>query len=401
MHPCYLCGAQAAINAVDLGQQPISNRFLKTPGDGEALFPLALFQCGACGLVQIEKAPPAAELCPTYDWITYNEPEPHLDSLASTIAKLPGLTPQSAIWGISFKDDSLLRRLENLGFPNTYRLDMRADLQIDFTGAGAETIQDRLDPAAMRLLAGRRGPAQVLIVRHIIEHAHDLKRFTDALRALIAPDGYIVLEAPDCQQAFTLRDYTTIWEEHTLYLTESSFRSLFSGMGLDVVYYENYPYAFENSLIGIGRAGTSHANEAIPALSEQDKRRLEQFACHYPLHKSALAKYLKDFRETRGKVALLGAGHLACAFINYLELSDHIEFVADDNRHKQGLFMPGSRLPIKPSSALIDENVKLCLFSFSPEIEEKVVDKQRAFLERGGEFASIFPASGRALRIGD
>jgi len=72
----------------------------------------------------------------------------------------------------------------------------------------------------------------------------------------------------------------------------------------------------------------------------------------------------------------------------------------DDNPNKQGLLMPASRVPVRPSSALLEEGIKLALFSLSPEVEDKVVLKNNAFIEQGGQFSSIFPASKRAIKVG-
>jgi hypothetical protein len=101
----------------------------------------------------------------------------------------------------------------------------------------------------------------------------------------------------------------------------------------------------------------------------------------------------------RGKIAILGAGHLTCTFINLFGLSEHLEFVADDDPNKQGLFMPGSRLPIRGSKALRDEGILLCLLGVNPEHEEALVRRQASFVEAGGILRSIFFASPRGPRV--
>ena len=81
------------------------------------------------------------------------------------------------------------------------------------------------------------------------------------------------------------------------------------------------------------------------------------------------------------------------------EVEDAIDCVIDDNPHKRGLFMPGSRLPIVGSSALLERGIRLCLLSLNPIGEQKVIEKNAAFVAAGGAFASIFPASERALPV--
>ena len=97
------------------------------------------------------------------------------------------------------------------------------------------------------------------------------------------------------------------------------------------------------------------------------------------------------FRSAQGRIAVFGAGHLSCAWINFLGARDHIDFVVDDDPRKRSLFMPGSRLPIFASSQLLERGIKLCLLSVSKESEARVIGNHRAFLGGGGIFASIFP----------
>ena len=94
---------------------------------------------------------------------------------------------------------------------------------------------------------------------------------------------------------------------------------------------------------------------------------------------------------------MYGAGHIACAYLNYYDVAEQIEFVVDDNTSKQQKYMPGSRLPILPSPALLEQGIKLCLLCLIPEVESKVVARNAAFLEAGGIFVSIYPGSSSAL----
>ena len=112
-----------------------------------------------------------------------------------------------------------------------------------------------------------------------------------------------------------------------------------------------------------------------------------------------LAAHLSKFRKEHGGIAILGAGHLACTFLNLLGLQDHVDFLVDDNPHKRGMYMPGSRLPIFESRALIERSIRLCMLSVNPESEDRVIQRNQDFTQGGGQFASIFPASKYRLKL--
>lgn len=395
---CFLCKSTKLAPVIDIGPQPIGNRFLKKRDDPEEQFPIALLQCGACGLVQIEKPVPASALKPPYDWITYNEPEPHLDGLVDILMTLPGIGAGSIAAGVSFKDDSTLARLEKKGL-KSWRLDPAADLGIVEKGIGVETIQDRLSraKALAERSAAERPAADLLLVRHILEHATEPLQFIDALLGLIKPGGYLVVEVPDCSRAFDGRDYTTIWEEHTLYYTPDTFRQGFLRAGLDLVWTENYPYPFENSLVAVVRRGSGVATVAADTDLEQERRRGRTFGDAFPAQRDRVRALFERYRREHGRIVLFGAGHLAVTYLSVFGVQDLVDAVIDDNPNKRGMFMPGSRLPIVGSSALGNPDVSLCLLSLNPIGEEKVMAANRAFVERGGTFASIFPASRHAL----
>ena len=361
---------------------------------------MVIEQCDACRLVQISNPVPAIELLPHYDWITYNEPEGHLDHLVEIISNLPGLTRDSAICGISFKDDSTLMRLANLGFGRTWRIDPESNLGISDSIAGVETIQDRLTPETANMIAQKHGVSDVIIVRHILEHAHDALNFLGALKKLVNPDGYIVFEVPDCARGLEKCDYNLIWEEHVLYFTPETFRHCLAVGGFSLVHFECYPYPLEDSIVGIAQL----QNQKMPFSMSEDFLRKEKSGAEayfrgLPESRDKFKKLFSEYQRNEGKIALFGAGHLACTFVNLLDVKNYIEFIVDDSPNKRGLFMPGSRLPIYESAVLVEQDIKLCLLSVAPQSEDKVIGNNQLFLERGGAFSSIFPASQHALQI--
>lgn len=389
MSACLVCRADRVEPLLDLGPQPITNRFPLDEREREHLHPLVFGACRACGTAQLIAPPPAAELRPRVDWITYNEPEPHLDGLAERLAKLPGVGPSSVVVGVSGKDDSLLRRLRERGVARTRILDAAEDLGETDRRAFVETIQALLTPEKARAIAARRGGADLVIARHIFEHAGDPAAFARALFALAKPGGLVVVEAPDCTRSLAARDYTMLWEEHSLYLTPETFRHAVELSGGAIELEEVHPYALENSIVLVARAGA--APGAAPG-AEAGFAAAKAFANGFELRKSELRAWIEQ-ASLSGRIAMFGAGHLGAVWLNALGVADKISFVIDDNPHKRGRRMPGSRLPILGSEALLDDGVAWALMAFSPDAEDRVMAKNAPFHGRGGRFASIFPGS--------
>ncbi|MCP4351301.1 MAG: class I SAM-dependent methyltransferase [Desulfobacterales bacterium] len=394
MDTCKLCRKEKVTVLLDCGMQPICNRYLADPWDDEYKHRMAMGQCEYCGAVQIIDPVQAKKILPRYDWIKYNEPEGHLDELVEIICNLPGLNQESAVCGISFKDDSTLARLNKKGFEQTWRLDPQNDLNINYPGAGLETIQENLTPESANRIVQKHGACDVVIVRHILEHAHDVSGFINALKQLTAPEGYIIFEIPGCELGLENGDYSIIWEEHIFYFTRETFRNCLAIGGLSPVRFECYPYLIENSLIGIAQIQKDGKSDYLPGdITGKDMDMAKAYAEGFPKYRDKITKFLSEYKRDQGKIAVFGAGHIACTFLNLFGLKDYIEFIADDNPNMKGLFMSGSRLPIYESAALAKHDIRLCLLTLGPESEEKVIRNNQGFLERGGTFASVFPAS--------
>src|SRR5205823_3573717 len=115
----------------------------------------------------------------------------------------------------------------------------------------------------------------------------------------------------------------------------------------------------------------------------------------WPNFRRNLVRFLEEQRKAGKRIAIYGAGCRACCLINYTGIASHLEFAMDDQPEKQGKYMPGSRSPVLSSDALLERSINLCLLAVNAENEEKVVGKHQAYLEKGGQFASVHPPSRR------
>ncbi len=398
MTNCIACGSGQISMGLDFGLQPVSTNYLKSPQEiASNRYPLNVVQCRECALVQLSPPFPAVELVPPFEWIFYKEPEGHLDDMVDVIESILSSNAAAKILGVSYKEESSLQRLQKRGFNNLHLLDVCEDL-----GASSELGYPNIESVPSELtidkalkIAKTHGPFDVVIARHVLEHAADVRSFICALRALLGQGGLLVVEVPDCEMNIRRADVSMLWEEHSAYFTTNSLRRFLKHSGFSECLFKSYKMKFENCLVSF-----AHVSEKIAEIDNPEPNELFEFEnyCSGLVSRKEDVRNLLQDRVRRGeKLAVYGAGHLAETFLNLFDMSDMFDCVIDDTPHKQGLFMPGSRLPVLGREALLSRGILHCVLAISVEVEEKVIMNNGAFREKGGTFSSCLVGSDRYI----
>lgn len=391
---CTVCHSDKLRSTLSFGRQPPANRFLRPGGsltDLEERHPLSLGVCQQCGTIQLVDRMPIDTIRPRYEWLVYNEPEGHLDDLVEKLAALPGVTKESRILGITYKDASTLDRMARRGFTHTKCVSV-GDFEAPVKPFGLETIQAILsEKANVARLRRTYGEADVVLLRHVAEHAPDASRLIDALRGLLAPGGYIVLEVPDSERILSAGNHAFVWEEHFSYFIETSLGRLAQAVGAELAWFGRYVYPYEDSLIAVFRFDGADAKETGQATAVKEaSESVANFAVELEQSRVHWRAELEGYRARGETVAMFGAGHLAVKFINFLNMGDLIDCVVDDHPQKAGLLMPGSHRPIVPSAELAARGVTVCISTLNPESEARVRQKLTSFFDGGGCFVPAF-----------
>ena len=394
---CQICGSKSVKVLIDFGLQPLCNRFSSIPHKDDYFYPLILGQCENCSMIQLTKTAPASEITPIVNWLKYSEPEDHLDNLAKIICQLEDLPNNPVACGITYKDDSFLKRLNERSFKETWRIDPKSDLEIAQKGIAGETVIPKLTNKAVKKIINKYNCVDVVVARHVLEHAMDTQGFLSVIWNIIKPGGYIVFEVPDCTKQLKFNDYSMPWEEHILYFVPETLKSAFAYTSYDLVKYLHFPYKTEDAQVVIVQKPFSRelVKNIKPTLGKFIPAK--KYADNFESHKKIVYSYLKKYIEKVGKVVFYGAGHLSVMLINSLNIEDFVECVLDDTECKQGLYLPGTSLLIKPSNFLDNENISLCILSLSVEYENRIVRNHNQFINRGGVFLSAFSMQKNSL----
>lgn len=400
MSVCRVCCVGPVEGTLALGRQPVSSHFAAA-GQHIVTHDLSLGVCLACGVVQLVEPFPFRDLVPPYDWITYREPEEHLDAVVDTLLSRVTLPADAVIFGLSFKDRSTLDRLKHLGYPRCHLIDVVHDLGSTTPNANIESVPGLLTPDIARRIRAERGPAHLIIARHVVEHAEVAGRFVAALSDMLAPGGTMVLEVPDCTANLRRQDYTMLWEEHVTYFTPETLPQILAAPGLTSIGLDIHPFPFEDVLVltAVKRHGAADGTHTVPTEAVARNVALtRQYAEAFGLWTERYRQWCERLTRDGRKLALYGAGHLSAAFVNFHGLGEYFAFVVDDTPQKQGLHLPGCGLPIVAQDRLNSNQIAACLMGFAPQIEDKVIANNAGFQESGGSFYSIFADSKRSIR---
>lgn len=392
-HQCGLCRGRAVETVIAFGSHPIAHRLLESADADELEHHVTLGFCTECGLSQLIDPLPPEQLYTNYHWLSSWKPNPHVPRLLELVADLPGLTTDSFVLEVGSNDGSFLGALRTLGYRRLLGVEPAADAVAAAAGRGVETLHAYFAPEAAGRIVDTFGPADLLIARQVLEHV-GLPEFSDAMRTAMRPGTYVLVEVPDWDFNLDAPDYSAVWEEHIHHFTPETLTRFLAGVDVEVLHLETAFFS-GRVLVALGRsAGGTVSPARLRSLSELG-RRARGFRDDWPRFREAMHRYLESRRARGARVAVYGAGCRSCCLINYAGLGPQLAFAVDDQSEKHGLFMPGSRLPVLPSEALVEESIDLCLLAVNAENEDAVIARHRAFVERGGEFVSIHPPSPR------
>lgn len=362
---------------LDLGEQPVGHHF--KPG-AETEMPEHALKLGVglnSGLVGLIDPPDWSELTPIYDWVKYTEAEDHLDFVAEQLLRATAKRKPKVL-GVSYKDETLLARMASLGAEVDDLMALQFAAQSNIGVERAQAYVSELDLQHMPKY-------DLILVRHILEHTHDTHGFLQNISALLEDDGLVMFEVPDNSRAFAEGYHTIVWEEHTLYFTETSLKNLLAQHQLSSQTFWRFDMALEDLLVVVAKK-----SEQQQTYIECDNSSLQAFTEGFTAKKHFFQRFFQSATQAGQRIAILGAGHFCVAFINFYQLQDWVEVVLDDDSHKSGMHLPGTQIPIVSTEQLQYQRYPLCILTCNPWNDENIKNRFTEYQSDGGRFLSIF-----------
>lgn len=414
MH-CRLCNAELEHVFVDLGSSPAANSFLTKEqlNEPEVWYPLKLYVCEKCWLVQMDEYKLATEIF-NEDYPYYSSHSPNNVARAKEYVEMmckrflfpepyyPGkVFNQPWVLEVGSNDGYLLQHFEKVGI-RTIGMDPAVGAVKEAREKGVETISGffGVDQIREERKYGAFGPFDLICGSNVLAHNPNLNDFVEGLRIALKPKGVITMEFPHLMNLLNgTCQFDTIYHEHYSYLSFMTVCELFKRHGLEVFDMAKTPEQGGSIMVfAQHEGGRRPVFSGVMKLEDLEKKMgmnglscYQNFQSRVERTKRDLLTFLLYRKSLRETVVAYGASCKCNTLLNYVGIRpDLIKFVVDKSPLKQGKYLPGSHLPILTEDDLKRERPEFVIIT-AWNLRDEIVEQLSYIREWGGKFVMTTP----------
>jgi C-methyltransferase-like protein/putative zinc binding protein/methyltransferase family protein len=400
---CRGCGGAGLDRFLELGDQPLANRFLRTADEAEdeLFFPLDVYRCRDCSLVQLLDVISAEVLFRDYIYVTGTSETMarHNEGYARAVVQELGLGPDDLVVEAASNDGSLLLQFKEHGV-RTLGVEPARNIAALARERGVDTIDEFFGHDFAQDLRRDRGMASVVIGNNVLAHVDDTRGFLAGARELIDAGGRVVTEFPYLGEFIERGEYDTVYHEHLCYFSVVALLRLYAGVGLSIVRVDQVKVHGGSLRVWAARREGEYAEHAPAVLALADEERARglddaatyaAFAERVVAQRRSLRGLLEGLRSGGKSIAAYGAPAKGNTLLNYCDIGrELVDFTVDRSPHKVGLLTPGVHLPVLPVATLVERQPDYCLI-LAWNFADEIMRQQAAYAEAGGRFILPIP----------
>jgi len=382
---------------------PLSNSYIHSEQlqKMEPFYPLHVYVCEACHLVQLPMFQNPEAIFGDYAYFSsYSDTWlQHVKSYTDMVSKRFFINSNSMVVEIASNDGYLLQYFKGKGIP-VLGIEPARNVAKSAQEAGVPTVVKFFGVQTATELAADGQHADLIIGNNVLAHVPDINDFVKGMKILLKPDGIITMEFPHLLRLIQGNQFDTIYHEHFSYLSLMVVKKIFDTHGLTVFDVEELS-THGGSLRIYARHSEDPSKSVCRSVPELIEREIKE-------HFSSLNYYL-DFddklRESKRNIlefliglkkegkTLVGYGAPAKGntLLNYCGIrTDFIDFTVDRSPHKQGHYLPGTRIPIFHPDK-IRESRPDYLIILPWNLKEEIMGQMAHIKDWGGRFVVLIP----------
>ena len=401
---CRFCHAPLRQTFADLGMSPVSNAFLRSDqiNRKEAFYPLHAYVCGNCMLVQLEQfESPEAHFNDGYAYFSsYSESWlRHAREYVEHMCGRFNYGKSSQVVEIASNDGYLLQYFNQKSIP-VLGVEPSANVADAARKKGVETLVKFFGVETARALAEQGRRADLLLGNNVLAHVPDLNDFVAGIKILLKTDGVVTMEFPHLLRLMQGNQFDTIYHEHFSYFSFLTVQKVFAKHGLilfDVQQLETHGGSLRIFAKHDARSSKPISPSVESLLEEERGQGLDklhvyaEFAEKVRSTKRKLLQFLIDAKSAGKSIAAYGAPAKGNTLLNFCGIrSDFIDYMVDLSPHKQGMFLPGTHIPIyAPERVMKTKPDYLLILPWN--IKDEIMKQMAEIRSWGGKFVLPIP----------
>ncbi len=399
---CRVCKKDTLQKFLNLEHTPLANSFLTKDQleEPETTFPLNLCFCSSCWLVQLDYIVPPEVMFRNYIYTsgTSTTIATHFAQFAEETVKNLGLGKDSLVIDIGGNDGTLLKNFKRLN-TRTLNIEPATNIAKMAESAGIETENSFWGQETAKKIVKEKGKAKVIIGTNVFAHVNDWDEFLKSIDIALDTEGIFIIEAPYLIDLLEKIEFDTVYHEHLSYISVTPLVTLAKRFGMEI--FDCKRETIHGGSIRIFMKKSASKREIMPSVKQMVTLEKEagldleetyfKFAKRVEEFKRQLLEILMHLKASGKKIAGYGAPAKGNTLLNYCKIgTQFLDYLVDKNPLKQGLYTPGTHIPIF-STEKLEQDKPDFLFVLAWNFAEEIMQQQHWFKEKQGKFIIPIP----------